>query len=67
METTFEQIRGADGDPAALTVRFELTLECLKWREAGQSSRKRVRLEAPKGDGVAQAVDRRNAVFPLHP
>ncbi len=32
METTFEQIRRADGDSAALTVRFELTLECLKWR-----------------------------------
>jgi hypothetical protein len=37
------------------------------WRRAGQSNRKRVRLEAPEGDGVAQAADRRNAVFPLHP
>jgi hypothetical protein len=29
METTFEQIRRADSAPAGLTVRFELTLECL--------------------------------------
>jgi hypothetical protein len=29
METTLEQIRRADGAPAGLTVRFELTLECL--------------------------------------